>query len=368
MVAAAFLFVFPIKSKAFEPRKINSGDTVFGLLFKNGFSREQANRALSQRILPAGFSLIPGQSYFRSNAKDGTVTLSFFEQDFNRGKDIAYEFWRKNFDAGSTVAPVNFETKVKTITGRIYGSLFESIENFVKDKRLPFRFMDAYIYDFNLRKEIQRGDTFAIQYEQKFIDNNFIRNGEILTTELKLNNKVHRRQFVPFDTAGKKVGGAFVSPDWNQNDRPFYSPVSYPSISSPFSMRRRHPVTHRLIPHYGVDYEIGALAEVYSAGSGAILRMGKTRGAGNFVVIRHRNGLETYYDHMSKHSEVLQLGQEVAAGQLLGFVGCTGLCTKPHLHFAVKRLGRWLDPIKLVRSYPYNKKDEIEKLVAQLVR
>jgi murein DD-endopeptidase MepM/ murein hydrolase activator NlpD len=92
--------------------------------------------------------------------------------------------------------------------------------------------------------------------------------------------------------------------------------------------------------------------------------MGRNRAAGNFIVISHKNGLESYYNHLQTHQSGLRAGDAIKTGQKIGANGCTGYCTKPHLHFALKKQGRFIDPIRLVRSYPFHRRGFIYKQLA----
>ena len=121
---------------------------------------------------------------------------------------------------------------------------------------------------------------------------------------------------------------------------------------------RFHPIRKLRRPHLGVDFELSAGEPVYSVAPGTIVRMGRNRGAGNFIVVRHADNYEAFYDHLSSVNN-FNIGQPVEPGSVLGHIGCTGLCTRPHLHFAIKKLGQYTNPLNLIRGYSYNQRTEI---------
>jgi murein DD-endopeptidase MepM/ murein hydrolase activator NlpD len=129
-------------------------------------------------------------------------------------------------------------------------------------------------------------------------------------------------------------------------------------ISSLFQLHRFHPIKKFRKPHTGIDFELAEGEPVYSAEAGTILRTGRTHGAGNFVAIRHRNGYETFYDHLSSIEKFIP-GQPIKAGVVVGKIGCTGYCTAPHLHFAIKKNGQFVNPIYLIRNYSYLQRNDV---------
>ena len=227
-----------------------------------------------------------------------------------------------------------------------------SFQKATRDKTISYRVLDAFVFDHKLKRQVQRGAPFELTYEKLYDGKHFVRTGELLTAKLKVGRKWVERAFVK-NKKESVYSGAFIDRKWNQKPRPFYAPARRSQFSSLYMPRRKHPVTGRVQPHHGIDYELPKGSPIFAAASGKILRIGYHRAAGNRVVIKHSNGYESYYNHLDKLQPGLRAGMQVRVGQVLGTNGCTGLCTKPHLHFALKKRGRWVDPIKLVRSYPY---------------
>ncbi|MEK6553737.1 MAG: M23 family metallopeptidase, partial [Bdellovibrionota bacterium] len=269
--------------------------------------------------------------------------------------------WTDGRQAGANKKSASFTKKVYTTRGKVKGSIVASINQKVGDELTAYRFLDAYVLEYNVQKQVQRNAEFKITYEKLFDGANFIRFGEVLRTELELDGRRVVRQFVPFEEGG----GIYVGPEFKSENRKFYSPVDYIRISSLFQPRRFHPIRKFRRAHEGIDFELNEGAPVFAVQSGRVIRMGRNRAAGRFAVVRHENGYESYYNHMSAHAPRLAIGSYLNAGDKIGAIGCTGYCTKPHLHFAIKKNGRFIDPIFLIKGYAYHQRREASRLIAK---
>lgn len=341
-------------------QKVRPGDTLVALLGRFGFDANQRTKILQQKVFSENFTLIPGEKFRVSrDDKQKFAELKFYEIPSNN----VLLFWRKGNDAGSLSRNESYKIKVKTARGHIDGSILASINAHTKDDFVAQRFMDAYALDYKLTKEVQRGAKFVVTYEEKYDDDQFIGTGEVIETELEIHGKVEKRRFVPHSD-----GGSFISDSLIHKNRPLYSPVNYMRITSHYNRRRFHPITKRRTPHLGVDFELPEGEDLFATSAGKVLRKGKNRAAGYYVVLRHDNGLESYYNHLQSIDSSVKQGGYVKTGQIVGKVGCTGYCTKPHLHFALKKRGQFVDPIPYIKSYPYVKKSLIRRHIAALGR
>ena len=355
--ALSFIVTSPVHaSTRFE--QINSGDTITAILRKHGFTNSEIGQVLSLNLPYKKFTLVPGKKYRVKNLAQNGKEIKFY---LKPSKDV-FILWKDNKKAGAQMKEENFVVKQKQVRGTVMGSLVTSILAKVKDDWLAYRFMDAYAFDYgSLAKILQRGAKFAFTYEERYDDGVFVGYGEVLSTQLEINGEKQNRYYVDFEE-----GGSFVGADTLSKSRPLYSPVNYVRISSQFNPRRKHPIKRHRIPHMGVDFELDEGEAVLSATSGYVLRTGSNRAAGTFVVVRHPNGLETYYNHLSRIAPRIGAGSKVAGGQKIGEVGCTGYCTKAHLHFAVKKSGTFVDPVKYLKSYPRVMEPIITRELAQM--
>ncbi len=339
--------------------KVNEGETLSSLLKKTGFTDSEIREVWRQNPLPKNFRILPEEPYIVVNdGKEKLKGIKFFEQL----SDYSYYLFKSNEGGkvGTKRILESFRTEVATFRGKIIGSILNSIQNIVGNDWVAFRFLDAYIFDMNPRRDLSRGAGFSIKVEKKFLGEQFVKFGEILETDLELHGQQAKRKFVSFSD-----GGVFLdanNPKANEN-KELYAPVNYIRVSSIFQMHRFHPIRQKSRAHLGTDFELPIGSEVFASYSGFIEKIGKNRAAGNFVVISHPNGYKTSYLHLNSVDSNLSVGKKIQVGQIIGEVGCTGYCTSPHLHFSVKRGNRAIDPLKVIKRYPYG---FAEKIVSSL--
>lgn len=345
------------KKSAITQPKVKAGDTIYSILKRHGFNDNQRRDALSQNPIPEDFVLSPGDVYRLIKNVNGTIEVLFF----SKSASTAYIFSldRIGFASGKT-AHIQFDVQTINAKGRVKGSLVESIAQVVGDELLAYRFMDAFLLDYNLIKDLQKNARFQITYEKLYHQGLFVRFGEVRRAEIEINGQNVVRMYREL----KSGGGIFYDPNVNLSSRRLFSPVNDIRISSLFQRRRFHPIRKFRRAHEGVDFALPTGSPVYAAAEGVVLRTGRNRAAGRFVVLVHNDGLETYYNHLHSVKPIYP-GQTIQAGMMIGQVGCTGYCTKPHLHFAVKRDGSFINPIYLMRNYSFHQRQEVLNLVAQ---
>ncbi len=340
-------------------KKVKAGDTLYTIAKREGFTRKHWVQIVRSGLLKKSFVLSQGLRYKVGWGKNrGERELKFY---YPTDQNALY-LWKSKDKAGAEIAPANYTKKVKHIEGQVRGSLVQSIMNKVDDVQLAYRFMNAFKLDTRIRA-LQRGAFYSLKFEDLYDGKMRIRSGEVLEASLEDRGKLKERFFVHTEE-----GGAFIDLQKNQDKIALYAPVAYLKITSMFQRRRFHPIKKRYIAHLGIDFELPLGSPILSAEDGTIEKIGRSRGAGKYVVIKHENGLTTYYNHLHTHESDLEVGDEVLAGEPIGTIGCTGYCTKPHLHFAVKRGKKFLDPAPLIRSYSAIQAPVVESLRTQLLR
>lgn len=338
------------KDKKTIIRTVRRSDSLLGILTSSGFTSDEVYGFLALPSWPKHYVLTPGTRYLFSTFKDSKNTeLVFFMQRSSQVLKLSKEEGKTEF----SVSDLNFELRVKQITGEVQGSLFSSIRKAVPDGWITLRFLDAYALDYKLDKQVRRGSKFVITYEEKLLNGQFVAPGEVLYTSVDIDGRKQERYFLK-----SAQGGAFLAMDADHDTRPFYAPVEYLHVSSPFNMRRFHPIRRRRIPHRGTDFALNHGSTVYAALEGTVSRVGRNKAAGMFVVVKHKNGYQTDYVHLSEVDPKINVGVDVRSGQKLGEVGCTGFCTRPHLHFGISKNGVSMDPIKYMK--PYTMSDEVQ--------
>ena len=248
---------------------------------------------------------------------------------------------RDGDDLRADVLARQYETRVATVGGTIESSLFGAIEAAGEEDQLALDLADIYAWDVDFNTEIQRGDSFRVAVEKLSLDGAFARYGRILAAEFVRGDRVLRAFRHEgaggagyYDAEGRPLRKAFLR-----------SPLRFTRISSRFSRSRLHPILHVRRAHLGVDYAAPSGTPVAAAADGVVSAAGWMGGYGRTVKIRHPNGYETLYGHLSRID--VRSGQRVAQGARIGAVGATGLATGPHLDYRMSRDGQFVDPLRL---------------------
>ena len=245
------------------------------------------------------------------------------------------------------------EKKEAVVSGVIESSLYEDGVKAGADPQLIMSLTDVFAWDVDFTSDVQKGDTFRILYEALYVDGAPVSAGRILGAEMVNNGKKYSAVY--FEGAG-----GYYDMDGKSLRRTL---LKYPQrlrrITSYFTNRRFHPILKQFRPHHGIDYGAPKGTPVESAGSGRVAFAGWKNGYGNFVEIRHNNSYSTGYGHLSRIAKGVSTGAKVSQGDLIGYVGSTGISTGPHLHYEVKLGGSLINPlsVKAVADVSIGKKD-----------
>lgn len=230
-------------------------------------------------------------------------------------------------------------TKVETTGGVITSSLYEALNKAGSDPALAMRLADIYAWTIDFYK-IQPGDFFKVVYEQRYVKDEPVEPGQVKSAIFSHDGDTfYAFQFQPdttqagdyFDENGKSLRKAFLK-----------APLKFSRITSRFTMKRFHPVQKRWKAHLGTDYGAPTGTPIISTGSGTVIESSYSRFNGNFVKVRHNSTYTTQYLHMSRRA--VKRGQAVRQGQVIGYVGSTGLATGPHVCYRFWKNGRQVDP------------------------
>lgn len=235
-------------------------------------------------------------------------------------------------------------TKLTLSTGEINYSLSESVVKLGVSEKVSIKLSEIYAWTIDFFK-IQKGDAFKVYYENNYVDSicseNYIGIGKILASEFTHNNKKFYAFYYKenenygeyFDEEGRTLRKAFLQ-----------APLDFYRISSRFSRNRKHPVTGQWKGHFGTDYAAPKGTPIMTTASGTIQVAGYTKNNGNFVKVRHNGTYTTQYLHMSKIKPGIKKGVYVKQGEILGYVGSTGLATGPHVCYRFWKNGLQVDP------------------------
>jgi murein DD-endopeptidase MepM/ murein hydrolase activator NlpD len=194
----------------------------------------------------------------------------------------------------------------------------------------------------DMNKGKHNGDKVCVLYQDYYLNNKKVREGEIVAAEYKTASNTY--QAVRFTDPNGNSG--YYAPDGSSMQKRFLSaPVKFTHISSLFNPKRWHPILHRFRHHQGVDYAAPYGTPIKSVASGVIALRGRKGGYGNTIMIKHDSSYSTLYGHLSKYAEGLKVGSHVQQGQVIGYVGASGLATGPHLHFEFRINGVHKNPL-----------------------
>jgi len=236
------------------------------------------------------------------------------------------------------------EIKVKIVSssGVINGSLWKTMADAKADPNLAIALSEIYQWTIDFYA-IQKGDEFKAIYEEIFIGNESIGLGKIISAWFKHG----RKDIYAYRYVQDSVAGYFDDQAASLRRSFLKAPLRFSRISSRFSNSRFHPVLRIRRPHHGVDYAAPRGTPVHAIGNGTVTAAGFTGGAGRMIRIRHNAIYATSYMHLSGFASGVRNGAHVSQGQVIGFVGSSGLSTGPHLDFRFYRYGAAIDPLKV---------------------
>jgi len=234
-------------------------------------------------------------------------------------------------------------TKLRTSQGTIQSSLWNTMKDNNLDPMLALRLNNIYAWTIDFFA-IQKGDRFRVIFEEQYVDTTYIGIGEIYAAqfdhygdELFAFRFFQDERFDYFDEEGQSLRKAFLK-----------APLDFFRISSRFSHSRMHPVLRIRRPHRGVDYAAPKGTPVKTIGDGTVVaRAYQRNGGGNYLKIKHNSMYTSTYMHLSGFAKGITTGARVKQGQVIGYVGSTGLSTGPHLDFRIAKNGQLVDPLKV---------------------
>ena len=197
-------------------------------------------------------------------------------------------------------------------------------------------------WDIDFALDIREGDEFSVLYEQKFQDGQYVSDGRVLAAEFVNQGRTHRA--VWFESRDGAVKGYFTPEGKGMRKAFLRAPLDFTRISSPFNSRRKHPILGIVRAHKGTDYAAPIGTRIWAAGDGRVAFAGRKGGYGNVVIIDHGKGISTVYGHISRFGKGIRPGRKVSQGEVIAYVGMTGLATGPHLHYEYLVNGRQRNP------------------------
>jgi murein DD-endopeptidase MepM/ murein hydrolase activator NlpD len=324
--------------------RVVHGEVVRGQTFAESLSATGVSGPHTYGIVQAlrpyvNFQKISPGATFRATLDANGVPVHF---RYDASPFEIYEVTRNStgYEAARREVPV--ERRVETITGEVTSSLFESMEALGEKPDLIMRFLDIFLWDFDFNHNARPGDQFRMLVEKEYGDGTFVQYGKILIAQYENRGKTYTGIY--FETHPGK--GDFYTLDGRSVRKTFLrSPLRFTRISSRYTHQRRHPILGGVRPHLAIDYAAPTGTPVWSVADGTVLSAGWKGGNGKTVLIQHRSGYRTMYNHLSRFARGIRTGTRVRQKQVIGYVGSTGLSTGPHLDYRVIKHGRFVNPL-----------------------
>ncbi len=340
-----------IDGPAWESVTIKSGDTLASIFAKKGLSSSTTHKIarLNEQTKKLRY-IKPGQEIQLLLDENRNLRQMKYIPDITSTLLI-----QRIEDQSFSSQIINYQLDAYPVyrEGRIETSLFEAAANADIPEDVIMDLVAIFGWDIDFSLDIRSGDRFGIVYEELYKDDIKIRNGRILSAEFINKEKIYRAVYY----TDPKGDSDYFTPEGKSMRKAFLrSPVDFSRISSRFSNNRWHPVLSKWRSHKGVDYAAKRGSPVRASGDGKVIFAGTKGGYGRLIVIRHGGRYTTAYGHLRGYARGVRSGKKVKQGQIIGYVGSSGMATGPHLHYEFRVNGAHRNPltVKLPEATPVN--------------
>ena len=281
--------------------------------------------------------------YFKLDTKD-TIKILEFKLEVDKKKDLVLLRVNNKKDFISKIIEKNLTKVIVFKEGRIDSSLYNTATELGIKPNTIIEFARLYGFQVDFQRDIWKGDSFQIIYEQfENEDGSLIESGDIIYSNLNIQgNDLNLYKFI----LGNKEIDYFDENGRSMRKTLMKTPINGARLSSPFG-KRKHPILGFTKMHTGTDFAAPTGTPIMASGDGVVTRAQWCGGGGNCVKIKHNSTYQTVYAHMSKFGRGIKKGVKVRQGQIIGYVGSTGLSTGPHLHYEVIENGKKINSQKL---------------------
>ena len=343
----ATIYGIPYEQYELDESQFKEGETLSQVLSRYGVSMATVDRIDKKSVDVFNLrNLRAGQNYTAFLTSDSLRRLAYFVYEKNATDYLVIAF------EGDSVNLRTDQKEVRTVRRRASGTITTSLWNSMVasgiNPELAWEFSQIYAWSIDFYG-LQEDDHFSVIYDELYVDSTSVGIGRIWGAIFNHAGKDYYA--IPFPQVDEATGKEVVG-YWDENGQSLRknilkSPLKFSRISSRFSNSRMHPILKIRRPHHGVDYAAPAGTPVYAVASGTVIAKGYSGGGGNTVKIRHAGNLVSGYLHLKGYAKGLAVGKTVNQGDLIGYVGSTGLSTGPHLDFRIWQGGTPIDPLKV---------------------
>ncbi|TXT24008.1 MAG: peptidase M23 [Gallionellaceae bacterium] len=321
--------------------RVQRGDTLVELLRRLSVEDAAASEYLrGDRGAESFRQLAVGKAVQAETGMEGNLlALRYLSND---GSQIIIEKSASGFTARTL--PPQLEERVFVRSGEIKSSLFAATDEIALPDAAASQLAEIFGGDIDFHHDLRKGDKFTVAYEMAYSNGEPVRTGRIRAAEFVNRGKTYRAVYFQKD----ENHGDYYTPEGKSMHKAFLrSPLEFSRVSSGFSSSRLHPVLGTMRAHKGVDYAAPTGTKVKVTADGVVSFVGKQGGHGNMVSVDHQGRYTTVYGHLSRFADGIRRGQRVGQGDIIGYVGATGLATGPHLHYEFKINGQQRDPLRV---------------------
>ena len=377
LIAAAIIFIVFGGNGFFESRptetimikEIRLGDTFGKLAVEAGLATNTISAILekSKNIYDLAAIRAGKELAFVFSALDNSFKKLIYQVDTEN--EFIFESSQEENSPllwEAHLVPILYELQQKEIEAVIDASLYETFLNQDWDIRLALFLAEVFAWQIDFAADIQKGDTFKVIYEERYRDGRYVMPGKILAAQFINDNKI----FQGYYFEGQSTKGGYYDENGNSLQKVFLkSPLQYKYISSGFSYARYNPILKKVSPHRGIDYASNAGTPAVAVGEGTVIQAGWNGYYGISATIRHNDTYKTVYGHFQSLAKGIKVGARVKQGQVVGYVGSTGLATGPHLHYEMHKFGSYVNPftVEVPPGEPIAESDrmDFEKVVGK---
>lgn len=326
-----------------QTEEVRKDDTLDALLERLNIRNPEAITFLRQSSDASALAsrLRPGRPILAKTTPDGKL----LELQYQYDEDAALEVKLDGDTYAARQTQIAQETRTELKSAEIRSSLFAATDDAGIPDAVAMQLVKIFSSDIDFHLDLRQGDRFQVIYESGYRNGDMTTSGQVLAAEFTNQGKTysavlyrdangHSEYFTP---EGKPLHKTFLR-----------SPLEFSRITSGFSLARFHPVLKRWRAHKGVDYAAPTGTRINATADGAVAFAGRQSGYGNVVMLQHADGVTTVYGHLSRFASGLRKGQLISQGDVIGYVGMTGLASGPHLHYEFRVNGQYRDPLKAV--------------------
>ena len=301
---------------------------------------------------------LPQKIYYNLDKSDQTITEEIYAgvniqilRDVNKtieqvlipiNEELQLHIYKKGDKYKFEQIPIIYTKEQKAFTVEIQNSPYYDIVKATGSDKLALQFVNAFKNSLNFRRDLRKGDKLVMVYEQKYRFGRNFSQPKLQVAMIEMHKKKH---YIYLNDDGRYYDEKGVEAEGFMLNRP----VRNARVSSSFTLRRYHPILKKYRAHLGVDYAARPGTPIMAAGSGRVIFAGYTRGYGKLTKIQHSDGYMTLYAHQRAFRKGIRRGKHVKKGQVIGYVGSTGLSTGPHLHFGLYKNGHARNPARVIR-------------------